>query len=95
MRTYSDMPSFARSRRGHSVSLLDGIVQALWRSGPRTTWPSLSFGELTERASVIVGYEVKGPTVRSYVYRRPDLFERADDTPAVRWRLTREAKGSD
>jgi hypothetical protein len=87
-----DIPSFAKSRRGNTVSVLDAIVQAMWPSGPRSDWPNLTFGELTQRASTIVGYEVKAPAVRGYVYRRPDLFERLEVGSQVRWRLSSKVR---
>jgi hypothetical protein len=92
MNSKSRIPSFAKSRRGDAISFLDGLVNALWSTNPKTSWPCLTFGELTEKASSILGYEVKPPAVRGYVYRRPDLFERADDSKSVRWRLTRNAR---
>ena len=86
------MPSFAKGRRGNAVSLLDAIVQSMWRSGSRSDWPSLTFGEITERASAILGYPVKSPAVRGYVYRRLELFERVDGSSQVRWRLSDKAR---
>lgn len=83
-----DLPSFAKSRRGNTVSVLDAIVQAMWPASPRVEWPSLTFGEIRQRASTIVGYEVKAPAVRGYVYRRPELFERLEVDSQIRWRLS-------
>jgi hypothetical protein len=83
-----DLPSFAKSRRGNVVSVLDAIVQAMWPASPPVERPSLTFGEITQRASTIVGYEVKAPAIRGYAYRRPDLFDRLEVDSQIRWRLS-------
>lgn len=88
MKTVSHPPSFAKSRRGHSVSVLDAIVQSLWRTSSRAQWPQLTFSEITQRASGIVSYEVKAPAVRGYMYRRPELFERQLCNSRTLWSLS-------
>lgn len=97
MKIVSQPPSFAKSRRGNSVSVLDAIVQSLWRTSPRTQWPQLTFSEITQRTSVIVGYEVKAPAIRGYMYKRPELFERQLGSTRTQWSLSevvRTAHGS-
>lgn len=92
MKTVSKPPSFAKSRRGNSVSMLDAIVQSLWRTSARAQWPRLTFAEITQRVSAIVGYEVKAPAVRGYVYRRPELFERHLDSSQLLWGLSEKVR---
>ena len=89
-----DVPSFAKSRRGNSVSVLDAIVCALWRKQGGRSWPALSFSEIREQVSATMGYEVKAPAIRGYIYRRPDIFERAEGVQKSIWRLTRQAQES-
>ncbi|MEO8556876.1 MAG: hypothetical protein ABI474_09410 [Actinomycetota bacterium] len=84
-----EAPTLAYNKKGN-MSAMDAIVRALWRTGPTNPWPERTFGEVTTIASQFVGYELAAPTVRSYVYRNPEIFDKvaAGRLGVPKWRLS-------
>jgi hypothetical protein len=83
---------FGRGRKGR-VSITDCLLLTLGRQKDGR-WPKYSFSELAERVSSLRRAPVSSPSIRSVVYRRPSLFERADgDEEALVWKLSVEGRG--
>lgn len=88
------VPSFVRGRKGQT-SVIDCLVELLWKGENDDAWPARTFNDLRERVSKMQGYHVTSSTIRSSVYDHSDLFERAKTPGQLRWRLTKQArKGS-
>lgn len=88
-------PSFVAGRKGQ-VSVVDSLVAVLWKR-PRhggAGWPKLIFSELQELVSARQGYAVGPSTIRSSIYKHPELFDRVapDDSHALRWTLSAPAR---
>ena len=82
--------TYAIGRRG-GASVVDTIVHHLRRQAK--AWPERSFGELRAFVSTALGYDVRDSTIRSAIYSRADLFEKAlRDDGGVVWRLSEKAR---
>lgn len=66
--------------------MVDTLVKLLWRSGGAGT-RALSLGELREKASRALRYEVPPSSVRSVVYAHRGVFERCRPNGSVAYRL--------
>lgn len=85
-------PSFISGRRG-GLSVVDAMVEALWRSSNDAQWPCLTIPVLLDKISGRLGYEVPSSTVRSSLYTHTDIFEREQrSNKKVSYRLTAWAR---
>lgn len=88
----SDAPSIVRGRKGRT-SVCDALVIALWAADNRVPWPQLTLEQLRESISRVLGYPVSGSTVRSVLYSKPEVFERAPRINGrVAYRLSRRLR---
>jgi len=83
--------SRCRGRRRGAMSVADAIVRLLWRDG-KNKWRERALGEMGVEVSALLGYEVPSSSIRSTVYKRTDLFERAPGESGALYRLTTKAR---
>ena len=76
------------------LRIIDAIVTVLWKTDKKNTWPELSFPEIAELVSSLMGYPVSQPSIRRMTYSNCELFEKnTDDSPLhPRWRLSKAVK---
>lgn len=85
-------PILLVGRRG-GISVVDAIVRVLWNgdTGPEhdSAWPVMRFAEIRDAVTRQLGYNVSDSTVRSAVYKHPELFEKSKEVSSgVRYRLS-------
>lgn len=83
-------PEFVKGRKG-SLSIVDSMVRVLWRT-MEGEWSEKTFEELRSGVAAMQKYRIKSSTIRATVYQHPELFERVETKPVIRWRLTKRAR---
>lgn len=81
---------FAFPRRGHDLSLVDAIANALWRV--ENAWPERTFREILDYVQKLTGSNLEQAAIRGAIYSREDLFEKVPDKAPVKYRLTKAAR---
>jgi hypothetical protein len=73
------------------LRLVDAVASVLWQSGEPKQRTTLSFPEITDLVSNLLGYKVPQPSIRCIIYIHPELFEKAtnDSIYHPRWRITK------
>ncbi len=76
------------------MSTIDAIVVALWaQSG--IEWPRLSFREIAEAVSGILGRSIGQSAIRGCIYRYSELFERVEGIGTrPKWRLAKNLRNA-
>lgn len=89
---YPRIPSIAKGRKGRT-SVCDALVVALWAGEEYTGWPHLTLDQLQASVTRVLGYSVSGSTVRSALYSKPEVFEKAPPVNGrVSYRLSRRLR---
>lgn len=92
MNVPSTPPCVVKGRKGR-ISVVDAIVAALWPTidGSGTHLNSRSLKDIRAYCSERLGFDVPASTVRAAIYRKPEIFIKANNDDAqVLYRLRHE-----
>lgn len=80
--------SFISGRKG-KASVADYLIHSLTPDeNSNDEPPSKSIGDLTSCCAVGLGFEVASSTIRSTLYRHPEIFERDEDKCGAHYKLS-------
>lgn len=83
-------PTPIPGRKGKS-SIANTLIQALWPAIPSNARPSRCLRELQSICAVSLSFDVSASSIRSILYRHPEIFEKAGrDAQGTHYRLSEE-----